>query len=337
MHYQQILQNLADKKYAPLYFLQGMEPFYIHTILQYIEENVVPPQAKSFDMRTLYGHETTLQQILTHAKRFPMIASHQVVLVKEAQHLQDLQKESGKKQLLQYLENPNPQTLLVFAYLNKTLDQRRTFAKTLAKKALLFTAAKLYERDIPHWLKQYLHTEGFQITPDATQMLTALVGDNLQILTNELKKLTATLTKGDTITLQAVQQHVTSTKTYDIFSLQQAIQTHQPTRIWHITEYFAQNPKKYPLLPQISLLTNLFTKLLLLHHIPHASTAEIASKLRIPPYFAKNYQAALTHYPLPKVIQNLHHLHQTDLHIKGIGFPTTPDTTLLKNLVAHLI
>ena len=168
-------------------------------------------------------------------------------------------------------------------------------------------------------------------------MLITLIGENLQILSNELHKITTHLTPGETITLPIVRQHVSQSKAFDIFDLQQAIQTHKTQRVWEVTQHFIQNPKKYPLLPQISLLANFFTKLLLLHQKPYATTSQIASQLRIPPYFAKNYQEALTHYPAQKTIQNLHHLHQADLQIKGIGYPATSETTILKTLVAKLL
>ncbi|MEM7361865.1 MAG: DNA polymerase III subunit delta [Bacteroidota bacterium] len=337
MTYHTLLKSLKNKKYAPVYFLQGEEAYYIDQIVSYLENHVVPPQAKSFDFTTLYGAETTLPQLITQAKRFPMIAPHQVVLIKEAQGLADLQKEATQKYLLRYLEKPNPQTVLLFAYKYKTLDKRKTFTKKVAQQAVLFTAKKVYEKDLPSWIEQNVKERGYQITPEAIHMLITLVGDNLQILSNELDKIVINLTPEESITHPIVRQHVSKSRTYDIFDLQQAIQTHQVDRIWEVTEYFSQNQKKYPLLPQIALLTSFFTKLLLLHNKPHATIAQIASQLRIPAYFAQSYQAALRHYSLAKTKENIQHLHQTDLQIKGIESPTVPDSYLLKTLVAKLI
>lgn len=337
MTYPKLLQTLTQQQYAPVYFLQGTESYYINTIVDHVENHIIPPNTKSFDLTTLYGQDVTLQQVIKHAKRFPMMASHHLVIVKEAQGLQDLHKETAQKHLLQYLEKPNTQTILLFAYKNKTLDQRKSFTKKLAQKAVLFNAQKVYERELPAWIEDYVQTHGYHINPEATHMLVTLIGENLQILANELNKITIHLTQGDTITLPLIRQHVSQSKNFDIFDLQQAFQTHNTQRIWDVTQYFIQNPKKYPLLPQITLLTNFFAKLLLLHQKPYATTSQIATHLRIPPYFAKNYQQALTHYTQQKTTQNLHHLHQADLQIKGIQYPTTPETTILKTLVAKLL
>ena len=337
MTYHALLQSLKEGQYAPVYFLQGEEIYHIDRIVDYLEEHVVPANAKSFDFTTLYGAETTLPQLITQAKRFPMIASHQVVLVKEAQGLPDLQKEAAQKYLLRYLEKPNPQTILLFAYKYKTLDQRKTFSKKIAQHTVLFTAKKIYEKDLPTWIEQHIAERGYQITPEATHMLITLVGDHLQLLSNELDKITANLKPKEPITHPIVRQQVSQSKTYDIFDLQQAIQTHHVDRIWEVTQHFSQNPKKYPLLPQISLLTNFFTKLLLLHKNPHATPAQIATQLRIPPYFAKNYQVSLRHYSLAKTTANIQHLHEADLQIKGIRYPATPEPALLTTLVAKLI
>ena len=337
MSYESILQNLENKKYKPIYFLQGEETYRITQLVQYIERHVIPTHARSFDQTILYGGEVTMNQIISHAKRFPMLATHQVVIVKEAQSLSDLHREEGQKKLLHYLEKPNPATLLIFAYKGKTLDQRKTLTKKIAQKTVFFTSKKMYEREIPSWIKSQVTQQGITITEEATHMLVTLVGSNLQVISNELQKIITNLKQGATLTHDMVRQHVSQTKGYDLFGLQQAFQQHNTDEIWAITHYFTQNPKKYPLLPQITLLSNFFYKLLTLHQHPKAPLSQIASLLRIPPFFAKNYKNALFHYPLQKIVKNIHHLHQADLQMKGINYPAMGEEVIFKQLVANLL
>lgn len=335
--YKALLQAFKSKQYAPIYFLQGDEPYYINRLVHYIENEILPPHAKSFDFTTLYGQDTSLQEILLRAKRFPMIASKQVVLVKEAQMLKDLDQPSAQKYLLHYLDHPNKETILFFSYQNKTLDQRKTFTKKLIEKATFFTANKIYEKQLPSWLQDHVQTKGYQITPEAIHICLTLVGEQLEILAKEIEKITANLPKGTTITLPIVNKYVSQSKKFNIFDLQQAIQKRHIERIWEVTYHFTQDKKKYPLLPQITLLSNFFTKLLLLHQKPNSTLAQIAFQLKIPPYFAKDYQKALTNYTRKKVIENLQYLHQADLQVKSIAYPVISESIILKTLIAKLI
>lgn len=337
MTYAKLLQSLKKKDYAPVYFLQGEETYYIDRVVAHIEDKVVPEGARGFDMTTFYGSDTNLTHVITQAKRFPMMAPYQVVIVKEAQNMQDLHKEAGQKVLLNYLEAPNPQTLLLFVYKHKSLDQRKTFTKKIAQKAILFTSKKMYEKALPQWIQEHVSEKGYQITPEAIHMILTLVGDNLQLLSNELDKITTNISPEVPITHSIVREQVSKSKSYDIFDLQQAIQRYEVQRVWEITHHFSKNPKKYPLLPQITLLTNFFSKLLILHGYPRIMPSQIASKLGIPSYFAKSYQEALAHYSLSQTVANIEHLHQADLQIKGVGSPSMPEPVILKTLVAKLM
>ena len=337
MQYEALRKDLEAKKYAPVYFLQGPETYYIDTIVKYMEDKVVPPQARSFDLTTRYGQETTLEEVIICAKRFPMIAPYQLILIKEAQGLIDLQREARQKALLTYLEAPNPQTLLVFVYKGKSLDQRKHFTKTLEQKAVLFTGKRVYEKALPQWIHTYAKARGYAIDEKASYMLITLVGDDLQALASGLDRIMVNVAAGNDITMAMVREYVSLSKGFDIFDLQQAIQVHDLPRVWKVTSHFMNNKKQYPLIPQLTLLTNFFTKLLRLHHSACSGVGAIAAKLGIPTYFARNYEKALKHYDLKRTQQNLIYLHQADLQVKGIDYPTIPESAILKTLIGKIM
>ena len=334
---QQVLAQLQQKQYAPVYFLQGEEPYYIDLITKYVEENVLSDAEKGFNLTVVYGKEGTMPTILSHARRFPMGSEYQVVLVKEAQELQDLKREEGRKLLESYIQSPQPATLLVFAHKYKTLDARRSLSKVLTKQAVLVNSKKLYDNQLGAWITTYARDKGLSITEKATWMLQEYIGNDLERLANELSKICLNIEQSTEIDDGMVQTYVGISRNFNAFELQKALAKKDVPKAQQIVAHFAANPKNNPAIPLVALLFSFFSKLLRLHHAQDKSDAALAKALQVSPYFVQEYITAARHYPLPKVIENIHHLHQADLQLKGVDYPATPEGQILKELIFKLM
>ena len=194
--YEEIISDLKNRIFKPVYFLAGEEPYYIDLITGYIEEKVLPEAEKAFNQMIMYGDDTNIPSIIDTARRFPMMASHQVIIIKEAQTLKKLDD------LVIYLEKPLLSTILVFSYKYKTLDKRTKLFKTLESHGVYFESARIRDYLIPGWIERYLMTKGIKIDPGASAMLTEYLGTDLHKIVNELDKLIITLSGRKTCRLQ---------------------------------------------------------------------------------------------------------------------------------------
>lgn len=332
-----ILSELKQNKYAPVYFLQGEEPYYIDLISDYIEANALQESEKGFNQVVMYGKDAEVNKILTNARRYPMMAERQVVLVKEAQEIPDLNKEDGQKLLESYLKNPLPSTILVFSHKYKTLDGRKSLAKTVKEKAVLLTTKKLYDSAIPDWIVSYVKGKGFGIDIKATQMLTDFIGNNLSSLTNEINKILINFKEKTTIDAGIVQKFVGISKEYNVFELQKALGTRDVVKANQIVNYFEANPKNNPIIPVVALLYSFYSKLLMVHHAKDKSERALASTLGLNPYFIKEYLIAARNYPIYKVIDNIHHIKNADLQSKGVDSASMAEGQILRELVYKLM
>jgi DNA polymerase III subunit delta len=334
---QQVLTALKQKQYAPVYFLQGEEPYYIDLLTRYMEENILGASEKDFNLTVVYGKEQTMSEILTHARRFPMGSERQVVIVKEAQELQDLNREEGKKHLEAYVKFSQPATLLVWAYKYKTLDARRSLGKVLAQQAVLVYSKKVYDHQVAAWITTYVHERGLSITEKATLMLQEFIGNDLARLANELNKIQLNLEQDTEIDDAMVQAYVGISRTFNAFELQKALAQKDVMKAHQIVLHFEANPRKNPAIPLVALLFSFFSKLLLLHDAKDKSAPTLEKVLQVSPYFIRDYLLAAQRYPLSKVIENIQHLHQADLQLKGVDYPATTEGKILKELVCKLV
>ena len=332
-----ILADLKNKKYAPVYFLQGEETYYIDEISNYIEKHVLTDAEKGFNQTIVYGRDAAMNDVLTHAKRFPMMSERQVVIVKEAQNIPDINREKGQKLLSGYLENPVPSTVLVFCHKNKTLDKRKALGKAVEKYAVALTTKKLYDNQVPAWIENYMASKGFSATAKAVQMLADSIGVDLERLSNEIDKILINFKEPVQIDEQTVHKYVGISKDYNVFELQKALIVKDVVKANKIVNYFEANAKKNPILPVIAILFSFFSKLLVAHHTKDKSERNLASALRVSPYFVKDYLVALRHYPLPNVINNIHYIRQADLRSKGVDNASMADGQILKELVFRLL
>lgn len=332
-----VLKDLQKNKYAPVYFLQGEEAYYIDLISDYIEKNALAESERSFNQMVIYGKEAEMSAVITNARRFPMMAERQVVLVKEAQELSDLSKEEGLKLLETYLKNPLPSTILVFCHKYKSFDGRKAIGKLIDKHAVLVTTKKLYDNQVPDWVAKYIKGKGFTINAKATQMLADFIGNNLSRMANEIDKMLINFQEKGQIDENIIQKFIGISKEYNVFELQKALTVRDIYKANQIVNYFEANPKNNPIIPAIALLYTFYSKLLLFHHAKDRSDKQLASVLQVSPYFVRDYIAAARNYGLEKVINNIHYLKEADLQSKGVDSGGMTEGQILKTLIFKLM
>jgi len=334
---EKVLGELKEGKYAPVYFLQGEETYYIDLISDYIEDNVLSETEKGFNETIMYGKDVSMSDVLTNAKRFPMMSERQVVIVKEAQQVNDLNKEQGQKLLIDYLKNPVGSTILVFCHKNKSLDKRKALGKIIDKHAVTVTTKKLYDNQVPAWIDQYLKSKSFSATPKAVQMLAESIGNNLERLSNEIDKILINFKEKVQVDEHMVQKYVGISKDYNVFELQKALMQKDVMKANKIVNYFEANARKNPIIPIIAILYSFYSKLLMVYGTKDRSERNLASVLRVSPYFVKDYMTAARYYDLAQVVSNIHHIKEADLKSKGVNNVSTGDGQLLRELVFKLI
>ncbi len=327
----QIVTDVRNGKIKPIYFLFGEEPYYIDKLSQFIEKNVLAEEEKAFNQMVLYGKEVSIDDIVGHAKRYPMMADKQVIIVKEAQEL-----SRTIEQLVDYAENPQPTTVLVLCYKYKKLDKRKKLYKSVSKHGILFESKKLYENQVSEWLRKVLHGKGYSISHKAAIVLVEYLGPDLSRISKELDKLTLVLPKESQITPADIEEHIGISKDYNNFELKKAIGEKNVLKATRIINYFAQNPKDNPFVLTVTLLHNFFSQLLQYHGLNDHSPKNVASALRVNPYFVGEYQIAAKNYPMKKVSAIVSHLREMDLKGKGVGASGVPQADLLKELLAKI-
>ncbi|HYF68851.1 MAG TPA: DNA polymerase III subunit delta [Ohtaekwangia sp.] len=332
-----ILVDLKAGKYSPVYFLQGEETYYIDLIADYIEQHALTEAEKGFNQVVVYGKDAPMATILTHARRFPMMAQRQVVIVKEAQDIPDLNKEIGPKLLLDYLTKVVPSTVLVFCHKNKNLDKRKELGKKIDKYAVTVTTKKVYDNQLPEFVSEYTREKKIGIDDRGVQALCEYVGNDLHRLANELDKLVISLPPGEMITAERVMNQVGVSKEYNIFELQKAIIQKDALLANKIVNYFESNPKKNPIIPIVAFLYSFFSKLLIASQAQDKSEKGLASELKISPYAIRDYSMALRQYPLPKIIDNIGFIKEADLKSKGVNTGSNDGGQIIRELVWRLI
>jgi len=332
-----ILTDLKARKYAPVYFLQGEETFYIDLISDYIEQHALTDAEKGFNQVIVYGKDVTMATILTHARRFPMMAERQVVIVKEAQDIQDLNKEIGAKLLLDYLTKQVPSTVLVFSHKHKSLDKRRELGKKIDQLAVTVTTKKMYDNQLPEFVVEYTREKKVSIDDRAVQSLCEFVGNDLHRLANEIDKIIISLAAGESISAERVMNQVGVSKEYNIFELQKAILQRDTLLANKIVNYFEANSKKNPMIPVVAYLYSFFSKLLIATQAPDKSEKGLASELKVSPYAVRDYSLALRQYSPQSIIDNIASLKDADLKLKGVNTGSADEGQIFRELVWRLM
>jgi len=327
----EIVANINQGTPKPIYFLMGDEPYYIDKISKYISDNVLTEEEKGFNQMVLYGRETSVDDVISNAKRFPMMAQYQVVIVKEAQHLsRNIENFSA------YVENPQPTTILVICYKYKKLDKRKKLYKTIQKNGELFESKKLYENQVSEWIRRTLSGRKRKISPKACMLLVEFLGTDLSKISNELDKLAIVVPETIEITPELIEKHIGFSKDFNNFELKKAIGERNVGKATRIINYFSQNPKDNPFVVTITLLNTFFTQLLQYHGLNDHSPGNVAKALGINPYFVNEFTIAAKNYPMKSVSGIISSLRQLDLKSKGVGANNIAQADLLKELLIKI-
>ena len=332
-----VLKDLKAKKFAPIYFLQGDEPYFIDLITDFIEKNAIPEHERGFNQLVIYGKDSPMNVILGNARKFPMMAERQLVIVKEAQSIPDLGKEDAQKMLLTYISNPLPSTILVFAHKHKKLDGRSALKKELDKRAIFVESEKVKDWKLVEWIHGYFNELGHQLESKAAQLLADSIGNNLEVLTNEVGKMLINFPEPTKFTPEHISKYVGINKDYNNFELSKAIGFRDVIKANQIIHYFIQNPKAHPVIPIFTLLYNYFSKIALLHRAGQLPDNQLAAALGINPYGLKEYQAAARNYKLGKVIEVFAYIKEADLRFKGVDSGSMDEGEVLRELVYKIL
>ncbi|MFD1161902.1 MULTISPECIES: DNA polymerase III subunit delta [Hwangdonia] len=328
----QLVTDIKNKNLKPIYFLMGEEPYYIDRISDFIEDNVLLEEEKGFNQMVLYGRDVTIDDIVGNAKRYPMMAERQVVIVKEAQ---DLSRTIEK--LVDYANNPQQTTVLVVNYKYKKIDKRKALYKAVKKVGVVYESKKLYENQVADWIRRVLSSKKYTISPKAAQMLVEFLGTDLSKINNELEKLQIILPKGTQISPEHIEENIGISKDFNNFELRKAIGDRNAVKAYQIINYFAENPKDNPMVVTVSLLFNFFSQLLHFHGLNDKSPRNVASALKVNPYFVNEYITAAKNYPMRKVSTIVSVLREFDVKSKGVGSNAVPQGDLLKELLVRIL
>jgi DNA polymerase III subunit delta len=326
-----IVADITAGNLKPIYFLMGEEPYYIDRLSGFIEKNVLQDHEKDFNQTILYGRDVSVEDIVSAAKRFPMMSEKQVIIVKEAQELAKTIENIEK-----YAENPMPTTVLVFCYKYKTLDKRKKALKTIQKNGLVFESKKLYENQVGQWINRVLQAKDYKIEPKANAMLVEFLGTDLSKINNELEKLQVVLPKGSTITAKDIEVNIGFSKDFNVFELRNAIGVRNQKKAYQIVQYFADNPKDNNIVMVVGLVFSFFTQLLKYHALKDKNPANVAKTIGVSPFFLKDYDVAIKNYQLKQVSAAIHHLREIDLKSKGVGAANLSLSDLYKEMLVKV-
>lgn len=322
-----IVNDIKSKNYKPIYFLCGEETYYIDRISDLIEKSVLTEDEKSFNQVVLYGRDTTVEEIVSTAKRFPMMADYQVVIVKEAQNL-----SKTFEKFESYALNPQLTTILVFAYRDKP-DGRKKIFKTIKDKGVWFESKKLYDNQVPDWIVKVLKGQNYGIEPKAAAMLAEFLGTDLAKINNELEKLKIVFPEGHIFTPKNIEENIGFSKDYNVFELKSALATRNQQKAYTIIHNFAANPKDNPIVVVSGQMFAFFAQLLQYHGLKDKSKFNAAKALGVNPFFMDEYATASRNYPIRKVSQIIEIIRDMDVKSKGVGSGSMKEADMLKELV----
>lgn len=328
-----ILKELRAKQYRPVYYLMGEEPYYIDLIADHITDNILTETEKEFNLTVVYGADVDIATVINAAKRYPMMSEHQVVVVKEAQNIRNMEE------LSYYLQKPLLSTILVICHKHGVLDRRKKLAAEIEKTGVLFESKKVKDAQLPAFITSYMKRKGIDVEPKATAMLADFVGPDLSRLTGELEKLIITLPKGHTrVTPEQIEKNIGISKDYNNFELRSALVEKDVLKANKIIKYFEENPKTNPIQMTLSLLFGFFSNLMLAYYAPEKSEQGIANMLGLrTPWQAKDYLAAMRRYNGVKTMQIIGEIRYADAKSKGVGNPSLSDGDILRELVFKIL
>ncbi len=332
MNYKEIIKQIKKKDYRPIYFLHGEEAFFLDKISDCIEDTVLTEAQRSFDQTIFYGKDSDYKAVVDTARRYPMLSTHQVVIVKEAQDMKSL------TELLAYVEKPTKTTILVLVHKHKKLDMRSKFAKAISQHAFVFEGAKIYDNQAADWVSGYLTEHGLNIRPEGASLIAEYLGTDLSKISNELDKLALNVPKGATVTTELIEKNIGISKDYNVFELQKALGARDVLKANRIVQNFASNPRKNPFVVVVSSLFSYFSKIYMLHFVAQGNEAAQMKALNLRNEYAlRDYKVALKNYSYPQSERIIGYLKDYDLRSKGVNNVNVEEGELLKELVFKIL
>ena len=331
MSVEKIISDWKKKVFKPVYWLEGEEEYFIDKAIDYAEHHILNESEASFNLSVFYGKDANWADVLNACRRYPMFAERQVVLLKEAQQMKDVEK------LEPYIETPLSSTVFVISYKEKKLDARKKFAKLVKENGVLVTTKKMYDKDVPAWTQELVHSKGLTISPRGLALLVDHIGNDLTRIENEIDKLSVNLGKGTNITEDDIEKYIGVSKDYNVFELQAALAAKDLARTIRIIQYFEANPKAGPIQLILPSLYSFFSKVFMIFGAGTNDEKTIASSIGVNPYFMKDYMQAARLYSYPGVEKVLLLLHQYNLKSIGVGSTATEDASLMKEMVVKML
>jgi DNA polymerase III subunit delta len=331
MSVEKIITGWKKQQFKPVYWLEGEEDYYIDIVIDYAEHHILNEAEAGFNLTVFYGRDADWSAVINACRRYPMFAERQVVLLKEAQQMKDIDK------LESYVDNPLASTVFVVSYKEKTLDGRTALSKTLKKKAEVFTSKKIYDSKLPEWTAEMVQSKGYSIAQKALMLLVDHIGNDLSRIANEVDKVVINLGSEKLITEDDIENYVGVSKEYNVFELQDALGKKDIAKAIKIINYFEGNPKAAPIQMILPALYNYFSKAYMLSSIPGKDDKAAAAAIGVNPFFIKDYHAIVRNYSFSGIEQVLLLLHQYNLRSIGVGDTGTADASLLKEMVVKMM
>ena len=331
MSVEKTISDWKKNLFKPVYWLEGEEEYHIDKIVDYAEHNILNESEAGFNLLVFYGKDTNWADIVNACRRYPMFAERQVVILKEAQQMRDIEK------LEAYVENPLLSTVLVIAYKDKKVDGRTKFAKTIKEKGVLLTTKKMYERELPGWTQELVQSKGLTISQKGVMLLVDHIGNDLSRIENEIDKLSVNLRNRKSITEEDIEEYIGVSKDFNVFELQAALGNKDLPKAIRIVQYFEANPKAAPIQLIFPSLYNFFSKVFMIYGINSKDEKAVAAGLGVNPYFVRDYIKAADLYTYPQVETVLLLLHNYNLRSIGVNDVGTEDASLLKEMMVKMI
>lgn len=331
MAVEKIIAEWKKGVFKPVYWLEGEEEYFIDKVMDYAEHHLLPESEASFNLSVFYGRDSSWADIVNACRRYPMFAERQVVLLKEAQQMRDVEKLEG------YVENPLSSTVFVVSYKDKKVDGRTKFAKTLKEKGVFISTKKIYDSQLPEWTQELLRSKELTISPKGLALLIDHIGNDLSRIENEIEKISVNLGKRKTITEEDIEEFVGVSKDFNVFELQAALAKKDLPKSIRIIQYFESNPKAAPIQLVLPSLYSFFSKVFMVFGAGSQDEKAVASALGVSPFFVKDYMQAARTYDYNGVEKILLLLHQYNLKSIGINAAGTEDASLLKEMVYKIV
>lgn len=331
MSAEKIINDWKKNKFKPVYWLEGEEEYYIDKVMDYAEHSILNESESGFNLIVFYGKDSNWADVINACRRYPMFAERQVVLLKEAQQMRDIEK------LEPYIENPLPSTVFVVSYKEKKVDGRTKLAKLLKEKGELLTTKKMYENKLPEWTKELIESKGLTISQKALMLLVDHIGNDLNRIDNEIEKIRVNLGSRKNITETDVEENIGISKDFNVFELQAAIANKDLAKAIRIIQYFEGNPKAGPIQLILPSLYSYFSKVFMIYGLNSRDEKSVATSLGLNPYFVKDYIKTANLFTYPQVETILLLLHEYNLRSVGVNNVGTEDASLLKEMIVKMI